>query len=206
MHPGERGSSGRGERESTSTMPTDLASATEERPQAPKWRATHTGQGCSWSKLPTNMNLALRYQSRGMLNGERCTYRHPTLAIAKFTCEQEQAWCGGVSRDTGLDCGHGSKLQFELRLNSSLADAGGATSWLYWCGAPTTPMHPPRYKPPPITLPLWSAVKKAAVCIGRCPRYKDLFLAIMTSRRYLHAAIRARTAACGRCVPCNAIP
>ena len=147
---------------------------------------------CTWSKLPTGTNLALRYQSRGMLNGERCEYRYASLGDAKSACERERAWCGGIARDVGLDCGHG-KYQFELRLNSSMADSPGAATWLHWCGFTPVPARPPRYEPPPIVVPPWDTVAKTAPCVGRCPRLRDIFFAIMTSRRSCTARAPLRT-------------
>eukprot|EP00966_Prymnesium_polylepis_P171462 3964258-Prymnesium_polylepis.1 len=141
---------------------------------------------CTWFKLQGGINLALRFQGRGMGNKERCEYRYDTLNSAKAACESAHAWCGGVARDTGLDCERG-RLQFELRLNSSVGSASGAASWLYWCTAGALPSAPPRvptYKAPPLVVPRWDVPERPAACAGRCPRLRDLFVGVMTSAKY----------------------
>jgi len=147
---------------------------------------TQQQQRCAWFKLQ-GTNLALRFESRGMSAQERCDYRYASLSVAKAACERARDWCGGASRDDGIECGRHGKLQFELRQNSSVGSARG-NSWLYWCTAGTMPVEPPRvrsYQAPPLLLPRWDAPERPAACAeARCPRLRDVFVVIMTSARY----------------------
>jgi hypothetical protein len=45
---------------------------------------------------------------------QRCGERYASLVAAQRACEAARAWCGGVTRDSGLQCGS-QHLDFELR-------------------------------------------------------------------------------------------
>ena len=89
-------------------------------------------KGASWCWAEhAQVNLALHYETATLL--QRCDDRHGTLAEAQAACEAARPWCGGVTRDSGMDCARGGKRrQYELRLADKV-DAPASvsvTSWL----------------------------------------------------------------------------
>ena len=80
-----------------------------------------------------SVNLESHEQSASI--EQRCSERFTSLVVAQKACEAAHAWCGGVTRDSGILCGRGSaktKHDYELRLADKLEAPDGAsiTSWL----------------------------------------------------------------------------
>ena len=76
-------------------------------------RAGPGGANC-WADL---MEVTLRLQDPQMPVAARCRQRYETVLLAKRECEAA-AWCGGVSRDSGIACANGRdphRFRFELR-------------------------------------------------------------------------------------------
>ena len=63
------------------------------------------------------MEVTLRLQDPQMPVAARCRQRYETVLLAKRECEAA-AWCGGISRDSGIACANGRdphRFRFELR-------------------------------------------------------------------------------------------
>ena len=76
-------------------------------------RAAAGGAFC-WADM---VEVTLRLQDPQMPIAARCRQRYETVLQAKRECEAA-AWCGGISRDSGIACANGRdphRFRFELR-------------------------------------------------------------------------------------------
>ena len=87
--------------------------------------AVHADRQCWTPGLGINLALA---NERATVK-ERCSVRYDSLSDAKSACMARKG-CGGISRDTGIECMTGN-LEYELRSHRSIS-AGNADvqSWL----------------------------------------------------------------------------
>ena len=81
-----------------------------------------------WAEHPS-VNLVLHDMAASA--SKRCLERHATLAAAQAACEAAKSWCGGVTRDSGIECRH-TRLEYELRLSREIGTppSTSVTSWL----------------------------------------------------------------------------
>ena len=79
-----------------------------------------------------NSNLNLQIRTPETTAKERCAERRQDLTLAMAACEgKERSWCGGVTRDSGIECGSMGLLRYEMRTSDIDADGVGVkyTSW-----------------------------------------------------------------------------